>query len=652
MSRLASTRSRADETTNWEEPACWGSAELPLLPQIVGKATTGVKLRHVVRSGRKKVSDQSVDLVDLTYTDWKNRIGVVSVVDTDLTLQQLAVMQVEELFKLDQDLFDLPFMSTPLDDFAGLIDIPFERSTHSRLVESGIDSDLDVMVLLTGTFREVVERLGDVRAAVDFAVTGAAWVGEIRSGRFGVLQPLEPKTLTDAIKCARYRVFRSVGLSPDASFYTEEVADVLGRRWGIGLENAATLEACADLLAVSRERVRQMSHYPLWDSAERRWPRPRLLDVLYNSLLDPSATTFDLDEIGESIHRTAALELLGTYGYDLTQLKAPATLAEELSLSGIKLKELRRMAYTESERLGFMTITELAHHTKVNYPTLSPEMVSRVLAEVPLYRDLPHGYVYLEQSMTSYFKSWMKSLLAVLGPQQIDEAYEASKRFAKVRIPRLVLPPRSVIEAFFGRSDEFWFEDGFVGMVDPYQNQLIGVEKWVYDTISESTGHVIHRTKLWDLARESGVRLGTLSVYSSYSLYFKPLPGGFVTLTGHYPSDIALELARSRAQAIQVPTRRESVTVSDGDVIITIQAGNSILDTGTLGSTKEIREMLEGRTFRSMAAGRQFGNIGWSGSALFGFTAVLQELKVQPGDSVVLRFSVQDEEVTASLSSE
>ena len=94
------------------------------------------------------------------------------------------------------------------------------------------------------------------------------------------------------------------------------------------------------------------------------------------------------------------------------------------------------------------------------------------------------------------------------------------------------------------------------------------------------------------------------------------------------------------------------MTVSDGDVIITIQAGNSVLDNGTLGSTTEIREMLGGRTFRSMAAGRQFGNIGWSGSVLFGFTAVLQELKVQPGDSVVLRFSIQDEEMTASLSSD
>jgi hypothetical protein len=582
--------------------------------------------------------------------DWRDQVGSIKTVDTTVNVLDVVVENVRRVFERFPDRFDVPFLAVPLDRFEGAAAVPFAVSTWDCLSSADVDSDLDVMVSMTGTFRELVDRLGDMRAALDFAVTGHAWIVPNSHGSYGFLVPRGPATLEEAGAMARMRVFRARGLAPNASMYTPKSADVLGRRWAVGTDKAWTLDRCGELLGLTRERVRQIDHLPMWGACSRAWGRTTVLESVFDQLYDSTAESAVVESTGEEITRGDAVSLLVAFGYDEDDLQGPLTVADELELLGVRFDDVCRVAFKGSERLGFISETELRYHIAEAFPEIVGEFFEDVIKSVTIMSGLPHEYVYVAWRGSSYFRSWVISLVSVLGPQSIDDLYKASVRMSKWRIPRLAFPPRAVVQEFLERSDEFWIVDGIVGLSGTHDEKgLTGVEKWVLDTINGSTGQVIHSVELWAKGREAGIKNGTLRVYRSYSLYFKPLPGGLITITGAQPADVMIDLARRRASAIRIPTDRRSVSIIKGDVVVEIQVGNDVLDSGVLSSTSEMRKMLAGQRFKAVAMEEQFGNIGWSDKQMIGFVGVFQRLGVMPGDIVVLRFSVSTSTMVAEI---
>jgi hypothetical protein len=208
-----------------------------------------------------------------------------------------------------------------------------------------------------------------------------------------------------------------------------------------------------------------------------------------------------------------------------------------------------------------------------------------------------------------------------------------------------VFPPRAVIRAFLDTHELFWVTDGIVGLQNPVQHEIDGVEKWLRNQIVSCTGSAIHKTELWDRARAAGVKGGTLNVYTSYHLLFKPCGSGCITMTGIQPSPVAIELAQIRAKAIRVPTRRGELSVLNGLVTAQYEIGNDLLDTGVMRPTKEIRTMIQGQDFKIMGKDQQHGTARWSNHLLSGFSTVLQVLGVEPGDEVLFSFNIASSEV-------
>jgi hypothetical protein len=217
-------------------------------------------------------------------------------------------------------------------------------------------------------------------------------------------------------------------------------------------------------------------------------------------------------------------------------------------------------------------------------------------------------------------------------------------------MPGLVFPPRSVILAFVERDPVFWLDEDVLGLAEGQSRELSGIERWLQDTICGCSGQVIHRTELYQLGRDHGVKGGTLNMYTGYSLYFKPVSGGLVTMTGMFPAEVMCELARRRASAIRVPTRRGELVVAGPTVSMSVEVGNDLIDSGVFSSTAEIRGLLSGQIFPAFVNGQQFGRINWSGNQMTGFGHVLRELGAQPGDTVTFTFSLVDGEMTAQFS--
>jgi len=637
--------SSASDIDFFGEPTCWGSGELPLLPEALKKAVGGITLKGLVRD-KKAVR---VPLLLCTSHDWRRSVGQVTCRDQSKTFRDVVVEAVSKASETDPDVFDVPVISSAIHHFGDARAIPVEVETDRLLFEAHVDSDEDMVVLLTSTFREIVDRLGDVRAALDVSVTGAGWLVTTSGGRMGFSRRHYPITLEEAQSLIGVRGYRTRGLKTGNSYRNVQLARVMGRRWAIGFHKAWTLDRCGEHLGLTRERVRQLGKLSLWETTVRMWGRPAILDELSQCLLVSDTDEITVESTGEVISRDDAVALVAAYGYDPRDFEPEWTLADELKELGIDVDVVNHALYVKSERLGLMSELEARHHIAVMFPETDPELIDDLLTVVAVQRTLPHGYLYLELRGTSHLKGWMFSLLGRLGALPCEDVYRALERFCRTRIPRLVFPSRAVVREWIEQDEAFWCVDDCVGLREPQLSTFGGVEKWMYDTIMGCTGHVIHKTELWERAREAGQRVGTLNVYSSYSLYFKPLGRGCITITGLEPSEVMLTLAARRAAAIRVQTLRESVSVSDGVMSIELQAGNALLDTGVLSTTVEIRAMLQGQVFAATYQGQQFGNVSWSGSAMTGLSQLFQAMQVQPGESVVLSFDVTTKVMEANF---
>jgi hypothetical protein len=618
----------------FDEPSCWGSGELPLLPGCI--AGCKAFLPGVTTKANWKIA-----LSDVAAADWSSVIGNFELADRSTTLLDAVVAAVDALFAESPNRIDIPILAVPLDRLDNADRIPLEIRSW-RIISERLATN-EVAHLLTGTFRDLIERLGDARAALDLAVTGAAWIGSDADGVNRFVAPRAPRTISEAQRLARMRGFRTRGMNPSSACYAPEYADVMGRRFGIAVHSEWTLARCAQQLGLTRERVRQLGQKSLWDHSPRHWGRPPVLEDMRSQLMISELNEVSMQSTGEVIPRSDAAALLVSFGYPVGEFDGPRTLETDLAQIGIKLSAVQQMVSQKSQHLGFISMGELKHHLADEYPKLVGETLKGVMTRLLVMTDLPYGYVqYVDGPRGSRFNNWLKRLISVLGQQTFEEAYAATERFCRMRIPRFVFPPRSVIAAYLERSEIFRYVDGTVSLESPSRHTLDGVEKWMYDTIMSCTGHVIHRTELGDRARQAGTKNGTLSVYTSYSLYFKPTGRGCVTVTGFAPSDAAVSLAGKRAAAIRVPTQRELFEVRDGVVRLKLQVGNVLLDTGNLATDAELRQLLEGQRFKALTStGHQFGHISLSNSVMIGFVTILQYLQIQPGDIVELRFDLK-----------
>jgi hypothetical protein len=641
---------RSEVRTEFFEPACWGSAELPLVPVSLVRAVKGSPITGLVKVNKdRSKTPLTIDLSMFASEAWRGWMAQFQIVDEGITLLDKVVEATSRVYAAWPDRLDLPVLSVPLDDILGAGDLPFEVETWRLLSDCGATNNVEIAVLLTGTFREMMERVGDVRACLDLAVTGQAWIDKTASGGYRFQRPVEPDSLAEAAFQLRRRTFRCRGIAFAGSSYTARVADALGMRWGIAQSGRYTLDEAAHMIGLTRERLRQLEKRSLWEPAIRAWGRPLILEQCHKQLLGSSDDSVTIAESDEKWSREDAEALLVDFGYPSEDFEPPWTVENELTELGIKISEIKRLAYRETESVGFVTRQELRLHLSENYPQLTSETLNEVISWLAIVDNLPYDYVYLESSHGSRARLGFERLLATFGPLQLEEAVVAVKRGLRHSLSRHVFPPFKVIEEFIRRHDEFWLEEGVIGLNKPIRNELSGMEKWVFDTITSCTGQVIHRTELWERGRANGMRNGTMSVYSQYSRYFKPVGRNCVTVTGRSPSDAMIALAVKRAQAIRVKTRRLKLEIEDDLVRLTVEVGNEMLDGGLLRGNVETRRVLGGRRFRALVGGEQFGHVSWSSSIMIGYASSLQQLEVQPGDVVLLNFDLSTGELELEM---
>ena len=644
----------------WAEPACWLSDELPLLPASwkyhVWKSVISLPRKAKEKSKGKKQSVEArelhVPLASLTEAHWAKSIKEARGTKVGPHFEVLVVQEIEDLFRAYPDRFDIPIIAGLPYRNSGSSGLPFLTSTWDLLKEHHLDDEDSLNSLLGGTFFDVYEALGSVKAVLDISITAQSWIDPKYAKEVVFLQPHVFESTSDFLRLMRGRVFRNGGLVAKGKHYTTEFADAVSRRWGVTIEKPWTLEQVGELLGVTRERVRQITVGMAHSYEPRRWPLPSELLVIAEELAATNQQMLGVtwgDQVAD-VRREDATRLLVICGLDGRSLAPLHGIEDRLGSYNLDLKTVRNRTYLTSKRIGLVQRDLAAENIADEFVGVPVELIGEAISHVATHNDLPFGYVLIENQGSCFLVNELQSVLSKNGALSLSELYEAMVRRFKFKASGQIFPPKRVVDAFLLEDERFIVENDEVRLTNPTNKHIGDCFEWMWQEIARAPGLVMHRTELLQRGRESGHNTSTLGVYFSYSSYFKPLGDGCVTLTGCSPKGEDVAFAKARGSNISVPTKFLSWTSHGSLIEVRVQVGSYLLDTGLLVIPVACRRIIGGRTFAIFWGEESRGNAGWSSSTSFGWSSVLSFGSIVPGDEVTLSFDLNTSRVFVALS--
>lgn len=621
------------------EPPCWGSGEIPLLPV---EAARRLKSAEVYGSKGLRAARPPLMLSSLASVDWTSHVAGYECEDDEKCLADLVV----DSLRIRMERWPLSFNFVVVPDQLGRVErltcIPFLVETVERLGEIGKFDESGIRQLLSSTFIEAFELMGDVRAVLDLFVTGQSWLTRGRGGRLEIARFVETMNLAEESNLMALRYARTLGVSPTSKYYSKEKALVYGRRFGVSLHGEVTLAECAEDLGVSSERVRQIFGRLPVRFARRQWPMSEWASRIQAHLLGRQQHENIRLTAGarqtESLKRKDMEQFISMYGLAPTSYRPNNNLEGRLAEYRLTLQKIELECYRASESLGFVHESTALDRLAEVFAPVDTTLLNEAMRAIHRF-ELPNGYLYFDGSAgSSYFFGAASRVLSFSGSIQMEELYQAAARHAQYRLPHCVFPPRKVVRSLLAQDPRFVVDDDSVDIANPINVGLDGVAGWMYSTISEAPGRVIYRPELLDKARRTRlngrpVNGSSVQVFMIRHELFKTCGRNCVTLTGVFPSDQAIEMAHARGQAVRVVT--EATWKPRGNkFVIELIAGTDLCDGGLLILDRSLVAMFGGRRLKIMVSRSHHGHVGWSTGTTTGWSTAMRRAEVAPGDRV------------------
>lgn len=620
-----------------EEPPCWGMEGVPLVPKEWDRYLGGFTLP--IRPEKTRGLPAGYCLY--CQTGWFSR-------------SQWPITPITAATEFVSSFIDHPnayWVNTPIisgrfKHSSSVGRIPFLLETFSTLEQCGIRPHELAELLTTATVLELRQTIGSIAAAIDLTMTARAWVRIDERGSLVVHQATLPTTLDEAFLAAQVRYTRQRGIAGRYSLSESGWPQVVAARHGLAQTGKLTLAQGGELLGVSRERIRQMTERVDLDTLHlRRWPTTEWLDSTFRQL-DEGRTVVPLGDNGsatvaaltdQGLDAVRVAQLLEHYGYaGATELRELLENPDGPPVAGLAPRDVRQISWELSEYTGFSRRSDIMIELQSRAPDATSEQLERLIDRSIDMNDLPHGYVYSAPMRSSTVVETCQRMLdwvEALGTTEIRDGL--ARRFRHRGLPPP--PPLAVLDAFLERHADFEKDGDQVRALTTRPPDETTVVAWIIQQIRDSGLDVIHRTVLHDAARQAGQNSTSVQMYSSYSELLAQAGEGCITLVGTRLEPWAIDQARRLAAAIRIATRVERTTEIGAGIALTIQVGNSLLDTGVLPITKSLGRRLAHREFDLFGDDTQRGHLKLSGqTALIGFVGALTQLHVMPGDHVEL----------------
>ncbi len=318
---------------------------------------------------------------------------------------------------------------------------------------------------------------------------------------------------------------------------------------------ATTLEAAAGVIGVTRERVRQIQSLltsrlpgqpplmPALDRAleeiakgcpmgERAFARSlrskRITAIDFHPLSLIAAAEFCKRDPNFSVEKVAA-------GWWVSAGPAP-----------IHSRKVVFEARSQAAAYGMSNVDEVAAAVEAEGLHLNGESISELLREYSAAEFLSDKWFWFPDGKRNRAWNQVRKMLSVYPSLELGVIREGLRRKYKFRGLSLV-PPRSVLEAFFAAHPSFAIDDDkHVRSVEPldYRSLLGAVETIFVEVLRQSPSGLLDRASFESACDARGVNHNTFSVYTTYSPILEHVSQDVWALRGSVVNPAAVEALR------------------------------------------------------------------------------------------------------------
>jgi hypothetical protein len=306
--------------------------------------------------------------------------------------------------------------------------------------------------------------------------------------------------------------------------------DALLGRLGFDGRPPRTLQQVADVLNLSRERVRQLqtrvtderpSHPIFMPSLDRAL---QLVTETAPTGSDEAALLLQARSVARvPFHPAsvlAAAQFCGrsdTFEIERTP-KGDRVVTSPMLASAA---QITLAASRQSDSFGASNLAELASALRDQEVEVSEEQTREVmrLYSNALFLNDDWFWVPNRSSKRNRLYNVARKILSVVSPLDVAPIRDGARRSYRFREVALI-PPRSVMRAFFQAHPAFAVEaDGRVRAIDPldYRRELAKTEQILVEVLRSSPTGVLDRSSFQEACETRGMNANTFSVYSTYS---------------------------------------------------------------------------------------------------------------------------------------
>ena len=436
-------------------------------------------------------------------------------------------------------------------------------------------------------------------------------------------------------------------------------------RFGWGGKPSTTLEEAGARLSITRERMRQLQEKVLNRLGSISFPvfMPGLDEAL-RALADASPLGVDaaaalLKQKGISaveFHPKCVIEAAIACGRKppirLQTVKKQTIVAAAVTQNA---DAILRVAYRQAHASGASNVSEVVAEMTANNITVDEDAVRHVLREFSEVQFQEEGWFIHRPIIPERdrLRNVTRRMLSVASPIDLGVIREGLRRVYRYRGHRgvktwsLLVPPRSVLRAYYEAHPEFIVENGeMIGAREPldYRVELALNDTILVDVLRSSPACVLDRASLATECTRRSMNVNTFSLYLTYSPVILHLGTDVWSLRGVRVDPAAVEAVRE-ANALRQKEKRspDHGWAPEGQLWLAarIRAAHDAAGL-VVNMPGPIRHYLSGRQFDARDEdGVSHGSIRVNNEgASYGFGRFLRQRGADEGDVLIAEFDL------------
>lgn len=410
--------------------------------------------------------------------------------------------------------------------------------------------------------------------------------------------------------------------------------EMLLARFGLdGTSRRATFQECADLLKKTRERCRQIQDDALSQKPSHPVYMPALdhaLEILeQHAPIDANDAAQLLVQRGittipfrpESV--LAAAEFCGratTFSVEYG-LHDARVVTDSSDAFASRVASLAARLATSSGASNVSAVSAAAESEDIH---VSPEQVRDVLRHhtSAQFLDETEDWFWMPDGnrTRNRLSNTARRMLAVASPLDIRTIREGVQRLYRIRNQsgrreshQLIVPPRSILAAFFAHNPAFVFENSTVRSKEPldYRTVLGETDQIMLEVLRSTPAGILDRQSFASACIERGVKPNTFSAFLGFSPIIEHVDTGIWGLRGIHIDPIEVERLR---EALAMRPREHRVVdfgwTDTGNLWLAMRLPRLTVASYTHGIPVTILPYVAGRQFRALTRdSREVGTV-------------------------------------------